>query len=80
MGKKLKISKQLNSIIIIDGNTHIFCKINEIVLIKSDKDYIRIYNPEASCLILGTLNRICEELPNYFIRAHKSYIINIKKI
>jgi len=80
LGKKLKISKQLNSIIIIDGCTHSFCKINEIVLIKSEKDYIRIYKPDASCLVLGTLNRICTELPSFFVRSHRSYIINIKKI
>ena len=80
MGKKLKISKQLNSVIIINNNTHSFSKINDIIIIKSEDEYIRIYNPKKSCLILGTLSKIINELPNYFIKSHRSNIINITKI
>ena len=80
MGKKLKISTRLGAIIIINRDTQVLCKIDEIVLIKSENDYVRVYSPDTSCLILGTLKRICQELPDYFIISHRSYIVNIKKI
>lgn len=80
MRKNLEISECLNIFIMKDKGIQIFCKISEIVFIKSEGDYIRIYNPKPSCLIIGTLKKISQQLPDYFILSHKSYIINIKRI
>ena len=60
-------------------------KINteDILYIQGLKDYIKIYTQDASKAILTLMSfkSILEKLPSkHFLRVHKSYIINIKKI
>jgi DNA-binding LytR/AlgR family response regulator len=80
MSKKLKISKLLNRIMLINCKNDLFSNIDDIVFIKSDDVYVNVYNPQETELILGSLRNIIKELPEYFIRCHQSYIINIKKL
>lgn len=80
VGKNLEISKCLNIFMIRNKETQIFCKIDEIICIKSEGNYIRIYHPKPSCLIMGSLKETITRLPDYFIISHKSYIVNIKRI
>ena len=80
MSKKLKISKLLNTIILKNCKTVLFSSIDDIVFIKSDDVYVKVYNPKESELVTGSLKEIEKELPKNFIRSHKSYIINIKMI
>ena len=56
-------------------------KISSINLIKSDGDYAVINSDENTYRVHSTLIKILNKLPeNLFIRVHRSYIINIKKI
>ena len=56
-------------------------KISSINLIKSDGDYAVINSDENTYRVHSTLIKILNKLPeNSFIRVHRSYIINIKKI
>ncbi|MEM8999288.1 MAG: response regulator transcription factor [Bacteroidota bacterium] len=48
--------------------------------IESLKDYIRIHLVNETLVIKEQLGRIVEELPPHFIRVHRSYVINTKKI
>jgi DNA-binding LytR/AlgR family response regulator len=80
MSKKLKISKLLNRIMLINCKTILFSSIDDIVFIKSDDVYVQVFNPQGSELIKGTLKKIIKLLPKYFIHSHKSYIINAKHI
>lgn len=58
-------------------------KINipSIYLIKSKGDYIQIKTEEKNYVVHTTLKKIADKLPDsLFLRVHRSYIINLKKI
>lgn len=54
--------------------------INDILFIESQKDYIKITLVEKSYLTLGSLSTFCEELPEDFIRVHRSFCISKKYV
>ena len=80
MKRCFKISKDLNVFAIKEKGEHTFYCVDEIVCIKSEEDYFRIYHPKPSCLIKGALKKISINLPNHFIISHKSYTVNIKRV
>jgi len=54
---------------------------NEIDYIKGTGDYVTIYAGKSQYIVHSTMSGIENKLPgNYFVRVHKSYIINLKKI
>lgn len=59
-----------------------FRKINfeDILYIESLKDYVNIKTQDEEIIILETLKDLEENLPNNFMRVHKSYIANLNKI
>ena len=72
-----------------DGE-HIFVKsnlkkrkiyINDIKWIEALGDYVKLITQDKSFVILSTMKAFENELPkNSFLRIHKSYIINLKKV
>lgn len=55
--------------------------LDEIVVVESLKDYIRIKTTSAKYIIHKTLSSFTEELPsNKFIRIHRSYTIALKMV
>lgn len=49
----------------------------QILYFEGEKEYVRIVTTEKDYVIVGSLKKIVEELPeDIFIRVHKSYIIN----
>ena len=69
-------------ILIKSGNKHHKIKIDEILLIESLKDYIRIHTVDDKQIISKyKIGKIEDELANKkFLRIHRSYIINTHKI
>ena len=74
-----------------DSDTqHIFIKSNlkkrkiftkEIKWIEALGDYVKLITDNGSFVILSTMKSFENELPqNKFMRIHKSYIINLKKV
>ncbi|WP_422860246.1 LytR/AlgR family response regulator transcription factor [Flagellimonas sp. S174] len=55
----------------------VFDKISHI---ESFKDYIRIHLPNESLVIKEQLGNILKDLPSHFIRVHRSYVINSRKV
>lgn len=57
-------------------------KINfeELLYIESLKDYIKVFTLSQTFLVHKSLTSITEELPNNFIRIHRSYTIAIDKV
>ena len=54
---------------------------DEIKWIESMGDYIKIITNSKSFVVLSTMKSFMKKLPkNQFIRIHKSYIINLKKV
>ncbi|WP_289061324.1 LytTR family DNA-binding domain-containing protein [uncultured Zobellia sp.] len=55
--------------------------LDDILVIESLKDYIRIITPTAKYIIHRTLSSFTEELPgDNFIRIHRSYTIAVDKV
>ncbi|MFS4456055.1 LytR/AlgR family response regulator transcription factor [Maribacter sp. 2304DJ31-5] len=55
--------------------------LDEIMVVESLKDYIRIITPTAKYIVHRTLSSFTEELPSeHFIRIHRSYTIAVGKV
>lgn len=86
---KIAFSKQTNnknvpettSIYIKSGHDHYQVAIDTIVYINSDADYTDVYTTEQKYIASESLKHWEEKLVDFgFLRIHKSYIINLKKI
>ncbi len=69
------------SILIKDGITKIKVLLNDILFIKSEKNYIDVYTTGKKFVVRDTIdNFIVEVDSNKFIRSHRSYAVNINNI
>ena len=72
---------QKREIFIKSGYELVRLKIDDIILIKSDADYVEIYTENKKLLSSDSLTEWIMRLDtDKFARVHKSYIININKI
>tara|TARA_R110002073_G_scaffold216229_2_gene376447 strand:- start:10480 stop:11178 length:699 start_codon:yes stop_codon:yes gene_type:complete len=74
---------------IISEPTHIFVQSNkknikvlldDIQYIESIKGYIKIHTTDDTLLITHSLSSFSDKLDNRFVRVHRSYIVNSKKV
>ncbi|MEO7210475.1 MAG: LytTR family DNA-binding domain-containing protein, partial [Chitinophagaceae bacterium] len=71
---------ETNFIIIKQGHDKFKILIQEILYIEAMGDYTRIFTVQQQYLVLSTLNSFAERLPPNFVRIHRSYIVNSKRI
>ncbi|TNE69807.1 LytTR family transcriptional regulator [bacterium] len=58
-----------------------FSDLNNILFFKSVNDYISVHTDDKKYIILKPLYEIIKQLPEaYFIRVHRSYIVNSRQI
>lgn len=68
---------EASSIPVKIGDRVIFVRLDEVAYIKADEKYVNIVTKHAKSYILdSSLKKLEEKLPAYFIRVHKSYLIN----
>ena len=59
------------------GDRILLIDYEDITHLKAEEKYIRVFtNTGKSYLTDGSLGKLIERLPNYFIRVHRSFIIN----
>ncbi|WP_167610646.1 LytR/AlgR family response regulator transcription factor [Maribellus sediminis] len=59
------------------GDRVIFVRLDEVSYIQSDEKYVTVVTKHSKSYILdSSLKKLEEKLPDYFIRVHKSYLIN----
>jgi DNA-binding LytR/AlgR family response regulator len=72
-----------------EESTHFFVKssgqqhrisFNDVLYIESIKDYVNIRTEAEEYIVLDTLKSMENQLPERFVRVHKSFIINLNKI
>ncbi|MGX5685873.1 LytR/AlgR family response regulator transcription factor [Chryseobacterium cucumeris] len=72
-----------------EENTHFFVKssgqkhrigFHEILYVESIKDYINIRTENDEFIVLDTLKSMENQLPEKFVRIHKSFIVNLDKV
>lgn len=70
-----------NDIFIKVDSKHIRLHDNDISFIEAVGDYVKFVTADKTFLTLATLKSIEEKLnPNIFVKVHRSYIVNTKKI
>ncbi|MEO0331174.1 MAG: LytTR family DNA-binding domain-containing protein [Bacteroidota bacterium] len=80
-GKAQDSSLTRRELFIKSGYEHIKVLVDDIIYIKSDADYTEIFLPGKKLLSSESLRNWLEKLGNqYFVRVHKSYVINAAKI
>ena len=63
-----------------DGKS-VIIPVQDIVLLESLKDYVRIVTSDRQKRItMGTLGSFADKLPSDFVRIHRSYLININHL
>ena len=77
---RMQNKKRIEDYIIIKKGHSNFIKIsyNDILFIEADNDYIKIYTEKKMTRTHCTLKEIFKKLPKYFMKTHRSYIINKK--
>ncbi len=79
-GKELdnKSTDYLQEFFVKDGSSLVKVKVDQILFIKADDNYSRIYTINKSYILSSTLKAIEEKLPsNKFMRIHRSYVVNL---
>lgn len=55
--------------------------VDDILWIEAMGDYVKIITPKEKIIVLTTMKTIGRQLPNnQFLRTHRSYIVNLKKV
>ncbi len=53
---------------------------SDILYIESLDNYIKLHTSSNSIICYESLSNLMQELPTNFIRIHRSYIVNVKKV
>ncbi len=69
-----------NKLFVKDGNKLVNINLQDVLLFKSESNYINIQLEHKKILTLMTMKDLQSKLPNFFIRVHRSYIVNLNKI
>ncbi|GAB5565961.1 MAG: LytTR family DNA-binding domain-containing protein [Winogradskyella sp.] len=67
-------------IFIQSNKRYIKIRFDEVLYIESIKDYIKIHTVEDMILVKHGLSAFLERLDTRFLRAHRSYIVNVEKV
>lgn len=71
-----KEEKKMTSITVKKGDKLIFVKLEEVTHFEADEKYVSVYTDKESHLIEQSLSQLELKLPDYFMRVHRSIIIN----
>ncbi|MGE4283383.1 MAG: LytR/AlgR family response regulator transcription factor [Clostridia bacterium] len=78
--KEKSIQKEIDKIIIHDGNEFAFVTLEDILFIEKQNKNSLVYTQENMYTTQQTLSELEQALPEYFIRVHKSFVVNKNKI
>lgn len=79
-GTSSEIDKTSDHIFVNSNKRMIRIEFSNILFIDSIKDYVRIHTPNDTIITKDKISSFVERLPSYFLRVHRSYIINTGKI
>lgn len=75
-----EMDKTCDHIFVNSNKRMIRIEFNNMLFIDSIKDYVRIHTANDTIITKDKISTFVERLPSYFLRVHRSYIINTKKI
>jgi DNA-binding LytR/AlgR family response regulator len=53
---------------------------SDIQYVEGFGDYVKVHTEEKTLITHSTFSKLLESLPSYFLRVHKSFCINLKKM
>ena len=82
LSTSLNVDHQLRkeTFFVKDGNKWIQVQTKDLLYVKSESNYVILFTKNKQVMSLMNLKDLEKELPENFIRIHRSYIVNIKKI
>ena len=75
-----KESSIRSSIFVYSEKKNIKVYLDNVLYIESIKDYIRIHTSDRTIVSKSTISRFEELLPSSFLRIHRSFVVNTRKI
>lgn len=76
-----KIKNKINYVIVKNGFDEVKVNFDDILFLKSDKNYVDIQLANKTITIRNTLDNFCKELDSdLFFRVHRSYVVNKSKV
>jgi DNA-binding LytR/AlgR family response regulator len=67
-------------ITVVAGNKSFPVDLKKLLLVEGQREYVKLHFDEGkSEMILYALKKLAEELPDQFLRVHKSFIVNMTK-
>ncbi len=76
-----KIKNKINYVIVKNGFDEVKVNFEDILFLKSDKNYVDIQLTNKTITIRNTLDNFCKELDSdLFCRVHRSYVVNKSKV
>ena len=67
-------------IFVKSGTRLVRLKLDEVFLLKAEGNYVEFILEKGTVLCLMTMKRVEEIMPDDFVRAHRSYMVNWRKI
>ncbi|HAA13257.1 MAG TPA: DNA-binding response regulator [Cytophagales bacterium] len=55
-------------------------RFREVLFVESLKDYVRIHLEDQQVMTKDKISEFADKLPDYFIRVHRSYVVNTQQI
>jgi two-component system LytT family response regulator len=63
-----------------EGTRIVRVPLNQLLLVKAEANYVEFVLTEGSVMSLMSMKKLEETLPSDFVRAHRSYMVNWRKI
>lgn len=75
-----KEEKKMTSITVKKGDKLIFIKLDEVTHFEADEKYVTLFSTKENHLIEQSLSQLELKLPDYFMRVHRSVIVNKNQV
>jgi two-component system LytT family response regulator len=73
-----KENKKMTSITVKKGDKLIFIKLEDVFYFEASEKYVSIFTDKAQFITEKSLAQLENKLPDYFLRVHRAFMINIK--
>jgi two-component system LytT family response regulator len=81
LGKTKPVSKELRRLVIRTAGRVVFLELDEVDWIEAAANYVKLHVGKESFLLREGISHISAKLdPECFVRIHRSFIVNIKRI
>lgn len=77
---EVKTAEEEGSIFVYADKKNVKVFFDEILYVESIKDYVRIHTAESNIISKSTITAYENLLPAFFLRVHRSFIVNTKRI